>query len=246
MSLVTVLTVTYNSEKTIARAIESVLVQTFSEKFQYIVIDGGSDDRTVEIARCYCEKFKNRNVDYTVISEKDNGMYDALNKGARLAVGEIVGQVNSDDYYEPDALEKITEFYKKENFDLAWTDLQIIKNGKPLMVKKAKIGKIWSTAGFCHPTMFTKRSVLLEFPYAERGTDDDFDMATKVYKSGKKVMTFPVVLSNYAIGGMGSEKSFAKMKDRIRMKYATYRRNGFSRLYWFYSAGVEIAKFILG
>ena len=87
---VTVLTVSFNAEATISRTIESVMNQTY-KNIEYIVIDGASQDNTAEIARSYVEKFNSqegRNM--TVISEPDKGMYDALNKGAKIAHGIIV------------------------------------------------------------------------------------------------------------------------------------------------------------
>ncbi|MBR1438581.1 MAG: glycosyltransferase, partial [Synergistaceae bacterium] len=100
---VTVLTVSFNAEATIARTIESVMAQTY-DKIEYIVIDGASKDNTAKIAESFIEKF-NASPDRSmrVISEPDKGMYDALNKGARLAKGVIIGQINADDWYEPDA-----------------------------------------------------------------------------------------------------------------------------------------------
>ena len=96
--LVTIITVAYSAEATIARTMESVLHQTY-ESIEYIVIDGASGDRTAEIARGFQKQFDRvPGRTLTVISEPDEGMYDALNKGAALAHGELVGQINADDW----------------------------------------------------------------------------------------------------------------------------------------------------
>ena len=87
---------------------------------------------------------------------------------------------------------------------------------------------------------------MLEFPYACRQLDDDFDYATRVYKSGKKISVLNQVIANYSLGGISTKPSFKNMRARIKMKYATYRRYGFSKLYWFNCFFVEFAKFILG
>lgn len=103
--LVTIISVAFNSEATIARTIESVLNQTY-ENIEYIIVDGASQDKTVEIAKSYQAAFDKRpGRTLTIISEPDKGMYDGLNKGAKLAHGELVGQINTDDWYEPDAVE---------------------------------------------------------------------------------------------------------------------------------------------
>ena len=108
--LVSIITVSFNGEDTIARTIESVLGQTY-QNIEYILIDGASTDRTVEIAESFRPRFEEKNMPFTVISEPDKGMYDALNKGTRAAHGELVGQINSDDWYEPDAVETMVNLY---------------------------------------------------------------------------------------------------------------------------------------
>ena len=103
--LVSIITVAYNSEQTIARTMESVLNQTYPE-IEYIVIDGASTDNTVSVAESFIPKFEARDgYSLRIISESDKGMYDALNKGAQMATGELVGQINADDFYELDGVE---------------------------------------------------------------------------------------------------------------------------------------------
>ena len=155
---VTIITVAYNCAETISTAIESVLNQTY-HNIEYLVVDGLSRDNTVEIAKSYLPRFLEKGMEMKVVSEYDNGMYDALNKGVSMASGELIGNINADDWYEPIAVEKMVELYQKEKYDLAWADLRIIKQSGN-MIKKAHVGKIWTTAGFCHPTMFSKRTVL--------------------------------------------------------------------------------------
>jgi len=241
---VTILTVAYNCGETIATAIESVLNQTYTD-IEYLVIDGLSKDNTVKIAESYVPRFYEKGYTMQVISEPDNGMYDALNKGVFLASGELIGNINADDWYEPNAVEEMVELYKKENYDLAWADLRIIKPSGN-MIKKAYVGSLWTTAGFCHPTMFSRREVLLEIPYACEQMDDDFEMVLRAHKAGKKIVTLNKVLANYRFGGMSTQKSVKNSVKRVKMKYATYRKLGYSPLYWFYCVAIETAKFILG
>lgn len=106
---VSLITVSYNSEKTIKRTIESVLKQTY-DNIEYIVIDGASKDDTVKIIEEYKSKFNGR---LKVISEPDDGMYYAMNKGIKIASGEIVGIINSDDWYEEDAVSKVVKKYEQ-------------------------------------------------------------------------------------------------------------------------------------
>lgn len=241
---VTIITVAYNCAETIETAIGSVLEQTYSN-IEYLVIDGLSKDNTVEKAQKYIPLFQKRGMTMKVISEVDKGMYDALNKGITLATGELVGNINADDWYEPIAVEKMVDFYKKENYDIAWADLRIIKPSGN-MIKRAHVGKLWTTAGFCHPTMFSTKKVLQEFPYACEQMDDDFEMVLRANKAGKKIITLNEVLANYRFGGMSTKKSVKDSVKRVKMKYKTYQKHGYSPLYWFYCVAIETAKYILG
>ena len=241
---VTIITVCYNSEKTISDAIESVLNQTY-KNIEYLVIDGLSKDSTAEIARKYIPIFEEKGMKMKVISEPDQGMYDALNKGARLASGELIGNINSDDWYEPVAVEKMVRLYEQENYDFAWADLRIVKPGGDI-IKRAHVGRLKTTSGFCHPTMFSKREALMELPYACEQMDDDYEMILRAFKKNKKIVTLNEVLANYRIGGMSTQKSIKNTTKRIQMKYATYRKHGYSRFYWFYCVLIESVKFILG
>lgn len=242
--LVSILTVSFNSESTIERTIESVLSQTYKE-LEYIIIDGASSDGTVAVAEKYRNAFADRNIDYVIVSERDNGMYDALNKGAMFAKGALVGQINADDWYEPDAVEKMVALYEKEDYDVAWGNLRVNKSsGK--MIKRAKIGKLWTTAGWCHPAMFSKKDILLEFPYACENMYDDFDYITRVHLANKKICTLNELISNFNFGGMSTKKSLKQAMRRVKMSYGVYRKHGMSRLYWFHRFATEMGKYILG
>lgn len=245
MMLVTILTVTYNCEATIRRTMESVLHQTY-ENIEYIVIDGQSTDGTVRAARELQQQFDampGRSL--TILSEPDQGMYDALNKGARMATGTLVGQVNGDDWYEPDAVETMVNLYHRVGYDAAWGSLRM-HQGKRTMMKQAKIGRLWTTTHWCHPAMFSRRETLLEFPYALESMYDDFDYITSVYRAGKKIVTEPHVITNFSFGGMSTQKSFKEVRRRIQIVCRIYRKHGMSRLYWFHRVGLELAKYLLG
>lgn len=242
--LVTVLSVAYNSEKTIATAIESVLNQTYPN-IEYIIVDGASKDNTVGVAESYRSQFESREGrTLRIISEPDKGMYDALNKGARAANGVLVGSVNTDDYYEPTAVETMVKLYQQTNYDVAWADIMIHKPTGD-MRKRANIGKLWTTAGFCHPSMFATKKILMEYPYACINMHDDFEFATRVHLAGKNIQTTNALVSNFNFGGMSTTKSIKSMFTRIGLKYSIYKRHRMSPLYWFYCAAIEVAKYVL-
>lgn len=244
--LVSILSVAFNSEATIARTIESVLAQTYPN-IEYIIIDGASRDGTVAVAESYRPRFEERRIPYTIISEPDRGMYDGLNKGARLARGELVGQINTDDWYEPDAVETMVRLYEAEHYDAAWGSIRIKKKSGD-MIKHARIGRLWTTTHWCHPGMFSRRETLLEFPYALETMYDDFDYITAVHRAGKKIVTTDHVISNFTFGegGQSTKKSLKEARRRVDITYGIYRKYGMSRLYWLHRWLVEGFKILVG
>lgn len=243
--LVSILSVSFNSEATIARTIESVLTQTY-RNIEYIIIDGASKDGTVAVAESYRSHFEEKRIPYKIISEPDKGMYDGLNKGARLAKGELVGQINTDDWYESDAIETMVKLYEEEHYDAAWGSIRIKKKSGD-MIKHAKIGKLWTTTHWCHPGMFSKRETLLEFPYALESMYDDFDYITALYQAGKKIVTIDHIISNFTFGegGQSTKKSLTEAKKRVEITYSIYKKHGMSKLYLLHRCIVEGLKLLI-
>lgn len=114
--LVSVITPCYNSGSTIEKTLECIENQTY-KNVEYIIIDGGSTDDTLKII----ERHKSRlPKNLTLVSEKDNGIYDAMNKGVRLAKGKLIGIVNSDDWYENDTVEQVVEHYANNQYEVVY------------------------------------------------------------------------------------------------------------------------------
>ena len=242
--LISVITVTLNSEKTVAKAIESVLNQTYSN-VEYIIMDGGSQDSTVSIAESYRERFLAKGYRFSVVSESDSGMYDALNKGVALASGDVIGQINSDDWYEPDALETVAQIFMDDPFDLFWADLRIIKNSGDI-VKKAKIKSFVSTKDWNHPTTFIRAEVYKNNPYRLISMYDDFEMILRLRKQGVKMRVENKVLANFVFGGMSTKKDLKDTLRRIKLSCNNYKINGYGLPYYIDRIAIEMAKFILG
>ncbi len=156
---ISIITITYNSAATIEQTINSVLDQDHKD-LEYIIVDGGSTDNTLQII----EKYKNRISKF--ISEKDNGLYDALNKGLTLATGEIIGILHSDDFYiDNTILGKYANTFIKNNSEAVYSDLFYVnKDDTNKIIRKWKSGN-YKTSSFLHgwmpphPTFFVKRSV---------------------------------------------------------------------------------------
>ena len=246
--LISIITVSYNSASTIRRTIESVLMQTY-DAVEYIIVDGKSDDGTVQIAREYEMAMKQRGYFYKIISEADKGIYDAMNKGIDAAQGELIGIINSDDWYERDALKRVAETYNLSHFDMLYADLRIWKQNadgslKEKMIKHSRYRKLAVSRDWNHPTTFLTRNVYRRFRYKVESLHDDWDLVLRIRKAGFKIIVLNEVLANFRMGGISNEKNLKKCIERGRARYKIYRNNGYSRLYLLECILIETVKWI--
>lgn len=239
---ISIITVSYNSAATISETIEHVLNQTY-DNYEYIIIDGLSKDDTVSIAKSYEDKFAVKGIPFKIISEKDNGIYDAMNKGISLTDGEIVGIINSDDYYNDDALEKVAKFYDEVHFDVMYADLRIF-GGKKEYIKKSSLDKKFKTRHWNHPTTFVTRKVYDEFNYANESIYDDLNFMLTARKKGYNICVLNEVLANFRLGGVSNKKSWKNCRERIKLRNKIYKQNG-CKGYKLDNFLTEFAKFIL-
>ena len=242
--LVSIITVAYNAEKTITRTIESVLNQTYC-KVEYIIVDGKSIDKTVEIAEQYRNKLESKKIQYTIVSEKDQGIYDAMNKGISLAKGDLIGIINSDDWYEEDTIEKVVRFYYKTHYDLMYADIRMIRQNGNSFIKHARKRNYVTSRDWNHPTQFVKREVYERFQYKCENISDDMDMFFRVIKAEYHIEVLNEVLANFQMGGVSNRIPLKEVVPRIKRRYRIYRNNGFSRWYLVECVGFEVVKFLL-
>lgn len=241
--LVSIITVCRNSESTIKDTIESVLNQTYSNR-EYIIVDGKSTDKTLDIIKKYEEIFQAEGIAYRYISENDAGIYDAMNKGIAMARGELIGIINSDDWYEPQAVSVAADYYTKEKYDLFYADIRIVDK-KGSFIKKAKDSR-WITSRYWnHPTTFIPKQWYDKYQYRNENIHDDWDLILRLRKDICKVCVVNEVLANFRRNGVSHEKSIKKALKRARIKYRIYRENGYSRLYAIECYGMEMAKLVL-
>lgn len=240
---VSIITVTYNSAATVRDTIESVLKQTYLPK-EYIIVDGLSSDETLTIVKSYEQKFQERNINYIVISEKDKGIYDAMNKGIRLATGELVGMINSDDWYEPCALACAVSCYEKTGYDLFFADLRMHFPTGKTFVKHARNRQYASSRDWNHPTTFITKEMYRQYEYKCNTIHDDYDLILRLKKNGAHIEVVNEVLANFRMNGTSHEKNLRKAVGRIRIKYRIYRDNGYSPFYLLECIAMEMAKLI--
>lgn len=226
-----IITVCYNSADTIEKTIKSVLCQKAVE-IEYIIIDGDSSDGTLEIIKKYS---KNNNI-IKWISEKDFGIYDAMNKGIKFATGDIIGILNSDDYFIIDmALKQIENYFTSdENLDSVYANINYIENKIPYKVTRKWISgerKAFNTGWHpAHPAFYVKRSV-----YEKYGLFDlkyklaaDFELMLRFmdkYNISSKYL--PVALINMRLGGETNKSIKNVLRQNIECITA-FKKNGVS------------------
>lgn len=233
-------TVTFNSAKTLRDTIQSVLLQTYSD-IEYILIDGLSKDNTIDLIKEYEVMFGGR---LRWISERDHGLYDAMNKGFQMATGDIVGIINSDDLLaEPTAIEKVVSCFKNHKYiDCVYADLYYVAQHDTSKIvrhwitgKQRSFSKGWHPA---HPTFYVKREIYskyglfdLDFKFAA-----DFELMLRlVEKEHIRLFYLPEPLVRMRLGGTTSKNLTNIRKGNIECLNA-FRKNGIpvSVLYPFY------------
>lgn len=243
--LISVVTVCYNSADTIRKTIESVLTQTYPE-VEYIIIDGLSQDKTVTVAEEYTERFAEKGYIYKIVSEKDNGIYDAMNKGIRLATGDVVGILNSSDWYEKESLETVAKTYQTEPFDLFYADINLVKENGKIIVKHSKNDRFPTSRHWNHPTTFVTKKTYEELGVFKCiGLHDDFDFLLRCKRAGKHAVIVNKVLANFTVGGASNKKDLKLSKQRCKDRLRCYTDNGYSKLYVVECVAIEVAKWIL-
>ena len=211
---ITVITVCYNSVKTIERTIKSVLSQNYGE-LEYIIVDGGSTDGTLEILRKY-------QTDLSVcISEPDNGLYDAMNKGLERASGEVFAFLNSDDYYVENVLNCVNEYFKADDIDMVSGNMYICTEGiieKAVYDKSSKENLFFGVV-YPHPALFARRKLYMKYGGFDTSYKiaADSDWVMKVCLGGAKVLCVGDYFTYFSDGGISSRKKYLAWEEEYHM-----------------------------
>ncbi|MFD2244902.1 glycosyltransferase family 2 protein [Pontibacter ruber] len=218
---VSIITIVYNNRETIADAIESVLGQTYPD-IEYIVVDGLSTDGTVDVIRSYGDcitKF---------VSEKDKGLYDAINKGIGMATGDVIGLLHSDDIFNSsEALAAVAKAFQKHNTDSVYADLVYVDREQP-----QKVIRNWKSGNYDrqsflygwmppHPTFYVKREIYQKLGLYNtlfKSAADYELMLRYLYKHGVSTHYIPEILVRMRVGG----KSNVTLINRIRANNEDY------------------------
>ena len=215
--IISVITVTYQAEKTIERTLRSVAEQSY-KYIEYIVIDGGSTDQTCSIIDKY------RSYIHYFISEKDNGLYDAMNKGIRKATGEYLWFLNAGDtFFSADTVKKMINVTTSNTCypDIVYGETAIVdENGSFLRMRRLKAPESLTWESFksgmmvCHQAFIVKRSLAPEYDLSYQFSSD-FDWAIRCMKQAKSIRNSHLTLCNYLEEGLTTQNRKTSLKERF-------------------------------
>lgn len=255
---VSLITITYNSETTITDTLKSVLTQTYSN-IEYLIIDGNSKDNTLSIIKKYEYQFNGR---MKWISEPDEGLYDAMNKGIQMATGDIIGILNSDDFFTSNnVLQKIaTTFKKNKNLDAIYGDIHFVHPDNLQKCVRYYSSKIFKRSlmrlGFipAHPSFYLRKECFEKYGLYKTNYKiaADFEFLLRVIlKHNIRTQYIPMDMVTMRTGGAstsGIKSHIQIMKEHLR----AFRENGIYTnilllsLRYFYKIGEIIqSKFII-
>ncbi len=232
---ISIITVCFNSARTLGDTLQSVAAQTHPE-IEHIVVDGASTDDTLAIVRGWMEH------SIRLVSEPDAGIYDAMNKGLALASGEVVGFLNSDDFYADAAvLTKISNAFQDPTVDACYADLVYVSQDNSRVVRywrskpfaKGDFAKGWCPA---HPTFYVRKSVIERLGLFDRSYKlaADVEFLMRYLERGQiRTVYIPHVLVRMRLGG-ATNQSWKNIVRQNKEVFAALRKNGvpFSRV-WF-------------
>lgn len=211
-TMISIITPCLNSEKTIEQTINSVLNQRYTD-FEYIIVDGNSSDHTVDIIKEYIPLFGGR---MRYISEKDDGIYDAMNKGIKLARGNVIGIINSDDWYEKDALEKVVKFFSHNDTDVIYGKMNILtENAQLEEYPVGDLSALWYKMVIPHPTVFVRTEIYKRYGVfnTQYNLSADYELMLRFYNENVKFLFIDSVLANFRSGGESQHNRFQCIKE---------------------------------
>ena len=226
-----IITATYNSAATLADTLDSILRQTHQD-YEVIIQDGVSTDNTLDIAHSYEERFGDR---LRIFSEKDHGLYDAMNRGISHATGDVIGILNSDDFYADDkVLERINEAFVHDDIDCTYADLVYVMYADTTQVVRRWHGSQYTAGGFArgwhpaHPTFYVKRECLSKYGAFDTSfaVSADFELMLRlIEKHGIKSRYLPYCLVVMREGGESNGTLRNVIRGNCNIMRA-FRKNG--------------------
>ena len=228
---ISIITATYNSAKTVKDTFESVLRQSYND-YEYLIVDGASKDETMTVVKEYESRFEGR---LRYISEPDKGLYDAMNKGLKMATGDVVGILNSDDFYtSDDALQTIADAFNANDIDATYGDIHFVNDDD-----LTKMVRYYSSSVFkrsymrfglmpAHPSFYCKKSVYEKYGYFDtsyRVAADFENLLRLIFINNIKTLYIPKDFVTMRTGG-ASTAGFGSRRQIMRDHLRAMKQNG--------------------
>jgi len=218
---VSIITTSFNSAKTLSHTLESVSMQTYPE-IEHVLVDGASRDGSVKLIQAW-------SADHPVrwVSEKDSGIYDALNKGIKMATGDIIGLLHSDDFYfDPRLIERVARIFETTDVDAVYGDVEYVDPADP-----KKVTRLYSSARFqpskiaygwipAHPSLFLRRRVYDRFGLFDSSfrIAGDFEFLSRVFWNSDLRWTYlPETLVRMREGGLSNQSFKNRWKTNLEI-----------------------------
>lgn len=218
-----VITVCYNAEATIEDTIQSVISQTYHH-VEYIIVDGASKDRTMDIVNRYREHIA------IIVSERDKGLYDAMNKGIGLATGDYLCFLNAgDSFHEDDTLQQMVHSIRTPQLpDVLYGETELVDHeGHFLRMRRLSAPEVLTWKSFrqgmlvCHQAFFPRRDLVMPYDLRYRFSAD-FDWCIKIMRKSKVLHNTHLTLIDYLAEGMTTRNHKASLKERFRIMTRHY------------------------
>lgn len=227
----TIVTVTYNAENSIAETVETVFNQEVNFDYEYLLLDGESKDNTVQIFNEIASKYHNEHVHYSISIEKDDGIYDAMNKGIQKASGQYIIFMNSGDvFYHNHVLQNVHDVVNTdyENLpDVLYGSVAITQKGKETVVHPQPLSRMRIEMPFCHQSVFVKTSCAKKSLYDTKyKVCADYDFFHKLYLQGKSFKQLDEIVSKYDLNGFTNQNRETWYNDmnQIIQHYASLKK----------------------
>ncbi len=216
---ISIITITYNSERTVRDTFESIRREAY-DNLEYLVIDGGSRDATLDIAKEYGD------IITVLVSEPDEGISDAMNKGIRMATGELIGIIHSDDALEKGALLRVAELWDGKTDVYYWDCVVLHEDGTPSHILQPDKDLLQKKHGFCinHPATFVTKAAYEKYGAFDKSLKCcmDYDLFYRYfYKYKARFQYVPASLARYRMGGTNQQLRNTTIDEscRIMIRY---------------------------
>ena len=229
---VSIVTVCFNEIDDIEKTIKSVLSQNYCN-IEYIVIDGGSDDGTLDIIKKYSDRI------HLFVSEPDNGIYDAMNKGIEYSSGDLIGFMNAGDYYDEGAISAVVDMYKKSKSDVIYGNVtRLGGKNEQVIYDSIKLENYYLRNQIIHQAIFVKTSLMKKRGFNTiYGVLADYDFFLNLFYEGKEFTFLNYRICFYKGGGISETNEFQSITERKQIQMTLFEKD--SALFEKYARGAQ-------